>query len=316
MPPEGAAAPGSPPPADAPGPGRAMTRAAAPRRRTLAAYLSLVRFQHTLFALPFAYVGMWLAADGPPTAATFGWITLAMVGARTFAMAVNRVLDARIDAANPRTAGREIPSGVLGSVDGWALAGLGLVAFVVAGVALNPLTAALLPLAALFLALYPLTKRFTWWCHAWLGVTIGAAAAGGWVAVTGAFAAPAWWLWLAVGAWIAGFDVVYAMLDRGFDQASGVHSLPARFGDTVARRVAIGAHAVAVVALSALAPAAGLGPVYVAAVVVVALVFVVQHRWVARHGAAAALRAFDANLIVGLVVLAGVVIDRAWFTVG
>ncbi|MBW6455222.1 MAG: putative 4-hydroxybenzoate polyprenyltransferase [Trueperaceae bacterium] len=285
--------------------------APAPRRRTLAAYLRLVRFQHTLFALPFAYAGMWLAADGFPGWATFGWVTLAMAGARTFAMAVNRVLDARIDAANPRTATREIPSGVLGVADGWLLAGVGLIAFVAAGLALNPLTAALLPVAAVFLAVYPLVKRVSWWCHAWLGVTIGAAAAGGWIAVTGAFAPPVWWLWLGVGAWIAGFDVVYAMLDRRFDQAHGVHSVPARFGDLVAARIAVGAHVLAVAALVLLAPAAGLGAIYLAAVAVVAAVLGAQHVWVARHGPAAALRAFDANLVIGLLVLVGVVADHA-----
>jgi 4-hydroxybenzoate polyprenyltransferase len=285
--------------------------APAPRpRRTLAAYLRLVRFQHTLFALPFAYAGMWLAAGGFPGWVTFGWVTLAMAGARTFAMAVNRVLDARIDAANPRTAAREIPSGVLSAFDGWLLAGAGMVAFVVAGFALNPLTAALLPVAAAFMAAYPLVKRFSWWCHAWLGVTIGAAAAGGWIAVAGAFDPPAWWLWLAVGAWIGGFDVVYAMLDRRFDQAHGVHSVPARFGDRAAARIAVGAHVVAVAALVLLAPAAGLGAVYLASVAVVAGVLGLQHAWVARHGPAAALRAFDANLVIGLVVLAGVVLDH------
>lgn len=287
-----------------------MTVAAPERRRTVAAYLRLVRFQHTLFALPFAYAGMVLAADGFPGWATFGWVTLAMAGARTFAMAVNRVLDARIDAANPRTASREIPSGVLSMVDGWLLAGVGLVAFVAAGLALNPLTAALLPVAAVFLAVYPLVKRVSWWCHAWLGVTIGAAAAGGWIAVTGAFAAPAWWLWLGVGAWIAGFDVVYAMLDRSFDQAHGVHSVPARFGDRAAAGIALAAHLLAVLALVGLAPAAGLGGVYLAAVAVVAAVLALQHLWLARHGPAAALRAFDANLVIGLLVLLGVVVDH------
>ena len=285
-------------------------------RRTLQAYLSLVRFQHTLFALPFAYAGMWLAAGGPPGWPVFGWVTLAMVGARTFAMAVNRVLDAGIDAVNPRTAGREIPAGVLTSLDGWALAAVGLAAFVVAGLALNPLTAALLPVAALFLALYPLVKRVSWWCHGWLGVTIGAAAAGGWIAVTGAFAAPAWWLWLAVGAWIAGFDVVYALLDRDFDRVHGIHSVPARFGERTAARIAWGAHALALLAMLALAPAAGLGWPYLSAVVVVAVVFALQHVWVARHGPEVALRAFDANLVVGLVVLAGVVFDQPLRAIG
>ncbi len=280
-------------------------------RRTLGTYLALVRFQHTLFALPFAYAGMWAAAGGWPGGWTFFWITIAMAGARTFAMAVNRVLDARLDALNPRTAGRELPTGALRRVDAWALAALGLVAFVVAGLALNPLTAALLPIAAVFLALYPLTKRFTWACHLWLGVTIGASAAGGWIAVTGSFAPAAWALWLGVGAWIAGFDVVYALLDRAFDVGHGVHSVPARFGEAAARWIAIGLHLIAVAGLALFVPAAGLGLAAWSAVAVVATVLGVQHTWVARRGAAVALRAFDANLIVGLVVLAGVVLDVA-----
>lgn len=280
-------------------------------RRTLGAYLALVRFQHTLFALPFAFAGMFAAAGGWPGWATFAWVTLAMAGARTFAMALNRIFDARIDAANPRTATRELPSGTLRALDAWALAALGALAFVVAGLALNPLTAALLPIAAVFLALYPLTKRFTWACHLWLGATIGAAAAGGWIAVTGAFAPAAWWAWLAVGAWIAGFDVIYALLDRAFDVAHGVHSIPARFGEAGGRRTAIALHVVAVAALALFVLAAGLGPASALAVVAVAAVFAVQHAWVARHGAAIALKAFDANLYVGAIVLAGVLVDLA-----
>jgi 4-hydroxybenzoate polyprenyltransferase len=280
-----------------------------PRRRTLMHYLNLVRFQHTLFALPFAYVGMLLATGAFPGWATFAWITLAMAGARTFAMALNRVFDARIDAANPRTAGREIPAGILRARDGWVLAAIGLLAFVVAGAALNPLTAWLLPLAALFMALYPFIKRFSWWCHAWLGVTIGAAAPGGWIAVTGSFDAGAWWLWLAVGTWIAGFDMVYAMLDRDFDVEHGVHSVPARFGNPFAARAAMAAHLLTLAALLVVGLSEGLGGIYLLAVVLVAGIFALQHWWVARHGAQVALRAFDANLLVGLVVLAGVALD-------
>jgi 4-hydroxybenzoate polyprenyltransferase len=282
---------------------------ASPPRPTLIDYLNLVRFQHTLFALPFAYVGMLLAADGWPGFGTLLWVTLAMVGARTFAMAVNRILDARIDAANPRTKAREIPAGVVRRRDAAGLALLGLVVFVVSGLALNPLTAALLPVAALFMGLYPLIKRFSWWCHAWLGVTIGAAAPGGWVAVAGAFEPTAWWLWLAVASWIAGFDVVYAMLDRDFDVEHGVHSVPARFGVAAASRAAMLLHLLAVVALWQAGGSAGLGWLYLLAVALVAAIFAVQHWWVVRHGPAVALKAFDANLVVGLVVLAGVVIE-------
>ncbi len=287
-----------------------MSVASSPRpRRTLADYLSLVRFQHTLFALPFAFAGMFAAAAGWPGWATIAWVTLAMAGARTFAMALNRLFDARIDAANPRTAGRELPAGRLRARDAWALALAGAAAFVVAGLALNPLTAALLPVAAVFLAVYPLTKRVSWACHLWLGVTIGAAAAGGWIAVTGAFAPAAWWGWLAVGAWIAGFDVIYGLLDRDFDVAHGIHSIPVRFGVAGARRVAIALHAAAVVALAGFAATAALGWGTALSVAAVATVFAVQHVWVARSGAAVALRAFDANLYVGALVLAGVLLD-------
>jgi 4-hydroxybenzoate polyprenyltransferase len=282
--------------------------ALAPR---FAAYLRLIRFQHTLFALPFAYVGMLLAADGVPGWATLGWITLAMAGARTTAMALNRVIDARLDALNPRTRAREIPAGVIPRRGALALATLGLVAFALAGWALNPLTFALLPLATGFMVLYPYTKRFTWACHAVLGVTIGAAAAGGWIAVTGAFEPGAWWLWLAVAAWIAGFDVIYALLDEAFDRQHGVHSLPARFGAALARRAAMIAHALALVAFAATAWVTGQGAIGWGGLVLVAALFAYQHRLVAHRGVAEALRAFDANLWVGLLVLATVALDLA-----
>jgi 4-hydroxybenzoate polyprenyltransferase len=193
-------------------------------------YLSLVRFQHTLFALPFAYAGMLLAAGGWPGWSVFGWVTLAMAGARTAAMAVNRVVDAELDAQNPRTATREIPAGRMSRRDGMLLALGGFAVLIVAGAALNPLTLALLPVAVAFLVAYSYTKRITWLCHAWLGVTIGAAGAGGWIAVTGSFAWPAILLWLGLGLWIMGFDVIYALMDLEFDRARGVHSIPARFG--------------------------------------------------------------------------------------
>jgi 4-hydroxybenzoate polyprenyltransferase len=282
--------------------------ALAPR---VADYLRLIRFQHTLFALPFAYAGMLLAAGGWPGWVTFAWVTVAMAGARTTAMALNRVIDGRIDALNPRTLAREIPAGVIRPRGALTLALVGFVAFVVAGWALNPLTFALLPLATAFMVAYPYTKRFTWACHAFLGVTIGAAAAGGWIAVTGAFDAPAWWLWLGVAAWIAGFDVVYAMLDERFDRDHGVHSVPARFGAEAARLTAIGAHAVAWLALAVAALLTGFGPWGWAGLLAIAASFVHQHRLVAQRGAAEALRAFDANLWVGAIVLVSVALDLA-----
>ncbi len=279
-------------------------------RRDPRTWLAFVKFEHTLFALPFAYAGMALAARGWPGAATFAWITLAMVGARTAAMAVNRVVDARIDARNPRTADREIPAGRLTVRDGLLMAAAGFATLAIAGWALNPLTAALLPVAVAFLVVYPWTKRITWACHAWLGVTIGAAAAGGAIAVTGRFDAEAWLLWLAVAAWIAGFDVIYALLDLDFDRRHGVHSVPARFGERTALTISAGAHALALAALLALAWASPLGGVYVAVVVLgVAPLLAAQQVLVRRRGAPAALRAFNANLWVSALVLAGVVAD-------
>ncbi|MEX2503166.1 MAG: UbiA-like polyprenyltransferase [Trueperaceae bacterium] len=276
-------------------------------------WLDFVKFEHTLFALPFAYAGMVLAASGWPGWETFLWISVAMVGARTAAMAANRVIDAEIDARNPRTADRAIPLGRLSRRDGVIATVLGLALLVLAGWNLNPLTAALLPVATAFLIGYPYTKRFTWACHLWLGVTIGAAAAGGAIAVTGRFDLGAILLWTAVAAWIAGFDVIYAFLDRDFDLQHAVHSIPARFGERRAIDVVAGLHAVAIASLAAVAWATPLGGLYLAGVaLMIAPVLVAQQLLVRTRGAAAALRAFHANLWVSGGVLTLIVADLAW----
>lgn len=276
-------------------------------RRDLRAYLSLVKFEHTLFALPFAYAGMLLAAGGWPGWRVFGLVTLAMVGARTAAMAANRVVDAAIDAANPRTRDRDIPSGRLTRTDGILLLLLGLAGLVVAGALLNPLTLALLPVAVVALTLYPYLKRFTYWCHAWLGLTIGAAAAGGWIAVTGSFHPAAVALWVAVACWVAGFDVIYAMLDLDFDRANHLHSLPARFGVRPALAVSAALHAITFVALVFVWSRLHLGAAYGVAVLATGAVLSYQQVAVRRRTVADVLRSFNANLIVGVLFLAGVV---------
>lgn len=281
-------------------------------KRSLSDYLALVKFEHTLFALPFAYVGMALAAGGWPGWATFGWITLAMVGARTAAMALNRWIDADLDRRNPRTAGREIPAGRLGAWDAALLAILGFAALAWAGAALNPLTLALLPVAVVFLALYSFTKRFTWLCHGWLGLTIGAAGAGGWIAVTGAFAWPAVWLWAGLGFWIAGFDIVYALLDLDFDRENGVESVPARFGSARALQIARACHGIAFLSFGALLPSAGLGAGYLAAWVGVGAILVYQHVLLRTRDPGVVLKAFNANLYLSSLLLAGVVVDLLW----
>jgi 4-hydroxybenzoate polyprenyltransferase len=278
-------------------------------RKSLKTYLEFVKFEHTLFALPFAYGGMLLAANGWPGWVTFFWITLAMVGARTASMALNRVIDARIDAQNPRTAEREIPRGALLKRDGILLAIVSFALLALAGWALNPLTLMLLPVAVFFLSIYPYTKRFTWLCHYVLGLTIGAAAAGGWIAVTGAFAPATFALWAGVGLWIAGFDIIYALLDYDFDVKHGIYSIPARFGGERALTISAVTHLVAWLALGAVLPLARLGYFYATALLVVAGVLIYAHLLVRDKGAGAALASFNANLYVSSIVLLGVVLE-------
>jgi 4-hydroxybenzoate polyprenyltransferase len=272
-------------------------------------YLDLVKFEHTLFALPFAYGGMLLAAKGWPGWTTFFWITLAMVGARTASMALNRVIDAAIDAKNPRTANREIPKGILTKGGAMVLALLGFALLILAGWALNTLTLILLPVAVFFLSLYPYTKRFTWLCHFWLGLTIGAAAAGGWIAVTGSFAPTTIALWAGVGLWITGFDIIYALLDYDFDLQHGIYSVPSRFGKDQALTMSAWLHLLAWIALGLVLPLAHLGYFYALALMIVAGVLVYAHLLVRDQGVGAALASFNANLYISSVILLGVILE-------
>lgn len=286
-----------------------MNQTAAPERMSLKTYLEFVRFEHTLFALPFAYCGMLLAAGGWPGWPIFFWVTLAMVGARTASMALNRVIDAELDARNPRTAGREIPRGALTKRSGVVLAVAGFALLILAGWALNPLTLALLPVAALFLTLYPYLKRFTWLCHVWLGVTIGAAAAGGWIAVTGAFAPAAWTLWAGVGCWIAGFDVIYALLDYDFDVKNGVHSVPADFGVERGLEFSAALHLLAWGFLALTLPLSGLHWPFALGLAAVAAVLVRGQQVARSEHLGAALRSFNGNLYVSGVMLLAVWVE-------
>ncbi len=274
--------------------------------RSIGRYLAFVKFEHTLFALPFAYGSMLLAAGGWPGWRVFTLVSLAMVGARTAAMALNRVIDARIDGQNPRTSDREIPAGRLTHTDGLAMAAAGLALLAVAGALLNPLTLVLLPVAVVFLTVYPYLKRFTWLCHFWLGATIGAAAAGGWIAVTGAFSFTAVALWLAVGAWIAGFDIIYGVLDLSFDRRTGLHSIPVRFGVRRALAVSAAAHGVSFAALASVLLWIHLGWPYSVALAATAAVLVYEQVAVRRLDPAVVLRSFNANLAVGLLMLLGI----------
>ena len=209
-------------------------------------FLSLVKFEHTVFALPFAYIGAFLAVDGVPGAADLLWVTVAMVGARSLAMALNRLIDAGIDARNPRTAGRELPRGALRP---WQVVifSLGsLAVFLVAVYQLEPIVRWLWPIPVLAFVAYPYLKRVTWLSHAWLGAVEGLAPVGAWAAVTNELPWEAWLLGAAVALWVAGFDVLYALFDLDFDRTHGLHSLPARVGSAAAGAGRLDGGAVAV----------------------------------------------------------------------
>jgi 4-hydroxybenzoate polyprenyltransferase len=193
-------------------------------------FARLVKVEHTVFALPFAYVGAFLAVDAVPGAADLLWITVAMIGARSLAMGLNRLVDARVDAANPRTAGRELPSGQLRPSQVFAFCVASLAVFLAAVWQLDPLVRWLWPIPVAGFVLYPYLKRFTWLSHLWLGAVDGLAPVGAWVALTGELPWEAWALGGAVALWIAGFDLFYALFDLEVDRAQGLHSWATRFG--------------------------------------------------------------------------------------
>src|SRR5438067_2628374 len=202
------------------------TAASYPRR-----FASLVKIEHTVFALPFAYVGALLCIRRIPSAHDLVWITLAMIGARSLAMGLNRLIDSAIDARNPRTAGRELPSGLLsrGQVLVFCTASLAL--FLVAVFQLDPIVRWLWPIPVAAFVVYPYLKRWTWLSHLWLGAIDGLAPVGAWIAITGRLPWPAWALGGAVALWVAGFDLFYSLFDERIDREQGLHSVAVRFGE-------------------------------------------------------------------------------------
>jgi 4-hydroxybenzoate polyprenyltransferase len=238
----------------------------------------MVKFEHTLFALPFALAAAAIAARGHglPAAHLIG-IVIAMAGARTAAMGFNRIIDRHIDAKNPRTARREIPTGAISLPAAWTLTLVATAVFVGAAAALGPLCLALSPVALFFLFGYSFTKRFTSLCHLFLGLAIASGPAGAWIAVRGDFGWAPGLLMIAVACWIAGFDVLYALGDRDFDRTAGIHSIPARFGVAGALAISAALHLVTAGALLALAPLAHLGAPYLAGVAVVIALLVYEH---------------------------------------
>ena len=275
-------------------------------------FMNLVRLEHTVFALPYAYVGAILAVDGWPGFEVLLWITVVMFGARSFAMAVNRLVDAAIDARNPRTAGRELPAGRLGRPQVIGFAAVSLALFVVGISQLPPITHWLAPIVIAAFVIYPYLKRVTPLCHLWLGIVDGLAPVGGWVAVTGHFDIAAWLLGAAVACWIAGFDIIYATMDIDVDRAEGLHSMPADYGVARALYISRALHALSVVALAGVGWSLGLGPVYVVGVIAVAALLAYEQHLVSPTDLSRVDMAFlSVNGVIALLYLGTVTLDVA-----
>jgi len=240
-------------------------------------FASLVRIEHTVFALPFAYVGAFLATGGWPGLANAVWVTLAMVGARTLAMALNRLVDAELDGRNPRTASRELPAGALSRVQVIALCGVALALFLTAISQLDPVVRYLWPIPVAMFVVYPYLKRFTWLCHLWLGACLALAPVGAWLAVSGRAPWEAWAIGGAVMLWVAGFDLFYSLFDLDHDRREGLRSWAVRFGERGVFRGARLFHVGAVVLLATAGVGLDIGPLYWLGVLAAAALLVYEH---------------------------------------
>lgn len=278
--------------------------------RKIVELLDLVKFQHTLFALPFAVMSAFLAANGLPPPRTLLLILLAMVTARSCAMAFNRIADAGYDARNPRTADRAIPAGRLGMGTAWAFTIVAGLLFVGTAWAINPLCFYLSPAALAVILGYSFTKRFTNLSHLVLGLALAIAPVGAWIAVTGAFALPPILLAAAVVCWVAGFDIIYACQDVDFDGQAGLYSLPRTLGIRWALRVSTGLHAVMILLLLGLVLCGRLGWLYVAGVAGTALMLGYEHRIVKPDDLSRANTAFfTVNGVVSILLAAAAIAD-------
>ena len=271
----------------------------------LRTYGSFVRFSHSVFALPFALTGMLLASQQTAvTLARFGWIVAAMVSARAAAMGFNRLVDATHDALNPRTAGREMPRGVISRRQASWFVVIWSAVFVLVAYQISPLCFALAPVALAIAFWYSLAKRFTAYTQLFLGLAMAVAPVGGWLAAGGRAGWEPWLLGVAIGTWVGGFDVLYACQDLDFDRTYGLKSIPARYGVPGALRLSRAMHVVTVVALALLAAVRPLGSVYLTGVAVVGVLLAYEQSLVRADDLSNVKRAFDLNGYVGFLYLA------------
>jgi 4-hydroxybenzoate polyprenyltransferase len=271
---------------------------------------SLVRIEHTVFALPFAYAGALLAAAGWPGWSDMVWITVAMTGARTLAMALNRLLDAELDARNPRTANRELPTGALTRTQVIGLSAAALALFLVAVFQLDPVVRWLWPIPVALFFVYPYLKRFTWLCHLWLGACLALAPVGAWLAVSGEAPWEAWVLGAAVLFWVAGFDLFYSLFDVEHDREQGLHSWATRFGERGVFAGARAFHAATVLLLALVGLGLEVGVAYWLGVAAVATLLAYEHA-IVRPGDLRRLDAafFTVNGVISIVFAAFVALE-------
>lgn len=277
--------------------------------RKIHIFLEMIKFEHTLFALPFAYLGSFLAKAGVPSKEELFWITMAMVGARTAAMSLNRLIDRRLDALNPRTAGRALPKGLLSGVE---VIFYTLVSFAFLGFAawqLNLLCVKLMPVAVFLLVIYSYTKRWTWACHLVLGTAVGLAPLGGWVAVAASVDVPGLLLWLAVAFWIAGFDIIYGCQDIDFDRSFGVKSIPESFGPEKAMIISCFFHGVAFLGFAGAGWVLRAGAFYWTGLLIAGILLVSEHRLVSKDLSRLEIAFFNLNAYLSLLMSAFGLLD-------
>ncbi len=240
-------------------------------------YLRLIKFSHSVFALPFAFTGALIAAEGIPSLLQIFWITVAMAGGRTGAMGMNRIIDRKIDALNPRTKNRELPRGVIKTREAFFFTAVAFVLLVIAAYNLNPLCLKLSPLVLFVLFTYSYTKRFTWLSHVVLGTALSLAPLGAWIAVKGTFDIQILPLCFAVMFWVAGFDVLYGLQDIDFDKKHGLYSIPARFGIKASLWISRLFHVITIGLLLSLIPVFGLVMPYLFGVLIASVLLVYEH---------------------------------------
>ncbi len=281
--------------------------------RKIKIFLEMIKFEHSIFALPFAYLGLVLAEGGLPRLSVFLWVTLAMVSFRTMGMALNRLIDAEIDARNPRTANRAIPAGLLKAGFVWAITALSFAIFELTCWQLGPLCFKLSAIPVVLTVLYPFAKRFTWFSHMILGMILAIAPYGAWIASRGEFSWIPGLISLGVLCWVTGFDMIYALQDLDFDKRSGLYSFPSRFGENAVIQLTRVLHGLTLAFWLAAGKMAGLGPLYLAGMAVTAG-FLIREHWLVRSFGLKKIQEafFSMNAVVSVTVFAVTAADL-WF---